>query len=309
MSSRGEVTAGRDKRRRPRGYDPDWRPRAATLALLEQVDAVLEEYEDYLPLSVRQIFYRLVAGHGYEKTERGYGRLADCLVRARRAKRVPFAVIRDDSAGGLVDRHFDSREDFEDDAAKRIRDYRLDRQTGQPVRLELFCEAAGMRDQLWNAVSGYTVPVYSGGGFDSLTAQYQLARRALSRDVPTVVLHVGDFDPSGASIFTSLTENAAAFVEADRVLQTQRIEAVRVALTAEQVEAGELPTAPPKPTDSRSTTWRGETCQLEALAPDDLAEIVLAAVRERIDEDVRNDVLWTEKYDRDELLGLPPGTT
>ncbi len=207
----------------------------------------------------------------------------------------------------MRDRHYASLEDFQDEHAERIRDYRLDHQAGQDVRLELFCEAAGMRDQLWRAVAEYSVPVYSGGGFDSLTAQYQLAARALGRDVPTVVLHVGDFDPSGASIFTSLTENAAAFVEADRVLATQRIEAVRVALTAEQVEEGELPTAPPKATDSRSTAWRGQTCQLEALAPDDLAAIVLAAVREWIDEDARADVVQIEKQDRNYLLGLPRG--
>jgi hypothetical protein len=52
---------------RPRGF-VDWRPRAATLALLDKVQGVLDEYADYLPLTVRQVFYRLVGAHGYDKT-------------------------------------------------------------------------------------------------------------------------------------------------------------------------------------------------------------------------------------------------
>ena len=82
----GKITAGRENgRTRPRGY-ADWRPQAKTRVLLDQVNDVLVEYEDYLPLSVRQIFYRLVATRGYPKDERAYDRLAEALVRARRAR-------------------------------------------------------------------------------------------------------------------------------------------------------------------------------------------------------------------------------
>ena len=39
------------------------------MELLEQVRSILAEYADYLPLTVRQVFYRLVGVHGYDKTE------------------------------------------------------------------------------------------------------------------------------------------------------------------------------------------------------------------------------------------------
>jgi hypothetical protein len=55
-------------RTRVRGFAP-WTPRASTEQLLAQVDLVLAEYVDHLPLTLRQIFYRLVGAHGYEKTE------------------------------------------------------------------------------------------------------------------------------------------------------------------------------------------------------------------------------------------------
>jgi hypothetical protein len=41
-----------------------------------------------------------------------------------------------------------------------------------------------------------------------------IAARALGRDAPTILLHVGDLDPSGESIFEAMAADAAAFVEA-----------------------------------------------------------------------------------------------
>ena len=46
-------------RTRVRGFAP-WSPEKATLALLDQVQGILDEYVDHLPLTIRQIFYRLV---------------------------------------------------------------------------------------------------------------------------------------------------------------------------------------------------------------------------------------------------------
>ena len=59
---------------RPRGFAP-WNPTAESRALIETVRAILDEYRAYLPLTVRQIFYRLVCAHDYEKTEQAYERL------------------------------------------------------------------------------------------------------------------------------------------------------------------------------------------------------------------------------------------
>jgi hypothetical protein len=120
---------------------------------------------------------------------------------------------------------------------------------------------------------------------------------------------VGDFDPSGESIFTAMTEDAAEFVKADRVIMTQRIDAVRVALTQKQVELFELPTTPPKKTDKRSENWTGDgTCQLEALAPDLLAELITAAIDDFLDLDTYHGQLGQEHGERARLLALPAGS-
>jgi hypothetical protein len=303
----GEFTAGRENRhRRPKGYAA-WRPQANTRHLLEQVNAVLDEYAEHLPLTVRQIYYRLVGGYGYEKTEQAYKRLGEHLVRARRAKLIAFDAVRDDTVLSYSSPWHEGVEDFWNETGRRIRNYQRDRQTGQRVRVELWCEAAGMAPQLARVADAYSVPVYATGGFGSLTAVRQIADRALARTMPTVLLHVGDYDPSGESIFAAVAEDAAAFVEADRIVNTLRIRPVRVALTAAQVELYQLPTAPPKPSDSRSRHWDGGTCQLEALAPDLLAQLVREAIAHELNLDSLAAQIVREDDDRLELWrGLPP---
>src|SRR5215831_21247535 len=100
MDAIGELLGGAERTRtRPRAFAL-WSPRQDTLELIARVNAVLGEYQDHLPLTLRQIFYRLVGAHGYEKTERAYERLGEHLVRARRARLIPMEAIRDD--GGSV---------------------------------------------------------------------------------------------------------------------------------------------------------------------------------------------------------------
>lgn len=79
---------------RVKGFAP-WNPQGKTLAMLDDVDAVLIEYREHLPLTIRQVFYRLVA-KAYPKSERFYDSLQEAIGRARRSGRIAFADIRDD---------------------------------------------------------------------------------------------------------------------------------------------------------------------------------------------------------------------
>jgi hypothetical protein len=302
----GEITACRKNGRRPVGY-VDWRPQRKTLVLLDQIAEILEEYEAYLPLTIRQIFYVLVGRFDYPKNENAYERLGEKLNRARRARLIRFSHIRDDDV--LVSQHtcYGGIEDFHDETASRARRYRLDRQATQRQYIELWCEAAGMVDQLSRVATEFSVPVYTNGRQLSLTAIRGIANRALDRDKPTVILQVGDHDPTGVSIYERIGLDAGAFVEADAVIKTQRLEVVRVALTPEQVAEHDLPEGlPPKETDARSKGWDGPTHQLEALPPDVLAEIVREAIADRLDIVRLSNRVQEERRHRAMLLGLPP---
>jgi hypothetical protein len=264
--------------------------------LLDQVQAVLDEYRNYLPLTIRQIFYRLVGSVGYEKTERGYDRLCEHLSRARRAEIIPFHAIRDDGGTVLTPYAWNSTKEFldayRDDAAK----LRLDRTDGQETRLAVICEAAGMAPQLARVADPFGVTVMSGGGFDSLTDKYNFARRLLDHDRPTEVLHIGDHDPSGVHMFLAFLEDVEAFT---RELGGEAT-FTRLAVTPAQITRLGLPTAPAKLGDRRA--FNGVTCQAEAIAPDDLAAILLAAIESRIDIDAYRAVLAREEEARRELL-------
>ena len=224
---------------RPRGF-AEWNPRAGTLEVVENAKAVLEEYQKFLPMSIRQIFYRMTQQYGLEKTEQGYKRLVEYIGRARRAGMIPMSAIRDDGF------QFDGLLEVEDAThAKALicnwaESFRLPRQRGQAQHLVVWCEAQGMVPMLQNAVHPYGIRVASSGGFDSLTAQHDMGE--LLAQMNGHVLHLGDFDPSGEHVHLSLSENLRAFAAAFG----GGTEFTRVAVTQGQVEEYRLPTAPPK---------------------------------------------------------------
>ena len=131
LDTQSELLGGAERvRTRVRGFAP-WTPRAETQALLDQVRGVLDEYEAYLPLTIRQIFYRLVGAHEYEKSERAYARLCESLNRARRARLISFDVIRDDGGTILAPDSWNSSREFLDVVRLQATDFKLDRAEGQ----------------------------------------------------------------------------------------------------------------------------------------------------------------------------------
>jgi hypothetical protein len=274
-----------------------WSPQSATLALLAQVNDVLAEYAAYLPLTIRQIFYRLVGSRGYDKTERAYSRLCEHLNRARRDMRISFNAIRDDSADITTTTGWDSAEDLIDQWRTDAEGFRLDRQSGQRSRLLIMVETAGMKPQIEAAVRDWGVPVIGSGGFDSLTAKHDLAQALGQHDGTTEVLHIGDLDPSGVHLFASMAEDVTELIAGHDLPGTAVF--TRLAVTRDQVTTLGLPTAPPKVTDRRA--FDGDTVQAEAIAPDVLAQIVSSAIDSRIDPAVLDAVLAREKHIRDHL--------
>lgn len=305
---------------RPKGYIRGWDPKPEIALVVRQAQAVLEEYRGYGPMTVRQIFYRLVGEHGYPKDEKAYNRLAEYLVRARRAGMISFRRIRDDgtvthAAAEETDRA--AVWEYLTEIVSRPAAYlHLDRNAGQPHYIELWCEAAGMAPMLAQMARYRDVSVYSTGGFSSVTVTWEVAQRIAARDKPTYFLHVGDFDPSGESIFTAMSQDIGSFIASEIggyynsvTGEVKRDEdgrppffiPKRVALTADQVEEFDLPTAPAKVSDSRSAAWVGETTQAEAMPPTLLEEVVKGALDELTDEGALDALVERERDDKERL--------
>jgi hypothetical protein len=286
------MIAAKASRTRVRGY-AGWKPQAKSLVLLGQVQAILIEYHDHLPLTARQIFYRLVGAHGYPKAETAYDRLCEMLNRARRCGRIPWEHIRDDGTVRRDPHCYQDTDELLRTFAAEVNRFRLDRQDGQPVRLLFAVEAGGMVPQVERIAAAYGISVMSSGGFDSVTAKHELAGAA--KEWPAIeVLHIGDHDPSGVHMFSALAEDVRAFVGSGHDIRFTRL-----AVTPEQMEELRLPTAPPKKTDRRA--FRGQTAQAEAIAPSIMAGIIRDAINSRIDHAIRADVLQEEEAAKEAL--------
>lgn len=292
-----------------RGY-AKWKPKAEALYWVRVASQVLDEFQDYWPLSVRQIFYRLVADHGYDKTEAAYNRLTGYLSRSRRAGLLEWNAIRDGGLGrGVHARYFDGEEGFMDAVRRNAETMQLNRQQNQPAVIELWCEAGGMVPILQGIAGPYSCRVNTGGGYDSVTAKHRLAERVRDRaaaGLRTIILHVGDFDGSGEDMANVLHEDARHMVvrqvldgvlagEIDEDYQPEHLrkemanlgshwsrEAIlwaldhfdvqRVALTAKQVVERGVETAPPKPSDSRTVEFvRRNQWVVEELGTDQIS--------------------------------------
>lgn len=296
-----------------------YRPNTETRYWLERAQAVLVEYQDELPLTVRQIFYRLVASDGYDKTEKAYGKLAKMLTRARRASivkgntcpNIPFAAIRDDKLRARQAQFFEDADSFAQSIRDAAESYLLDHQEGQPRVIEMWCEAQGMMPVLDGIAAPYSIRVSSSGGYDSITTKHNLAQRVAERaqeqKLPTLLLHVGDFDGSGEDMFMNMEKDVGTMVY-QLTGSWDWFECERVALTAEQVIDRNVITAPPKDSDSRSPAfidrnwevveWKGDeeiSAQLEALTPTDLRNLFEDVITGHLDLTIYEALLKREE--------------
>ena len=122
-----------------------WKPQKKTEALLADIERVLVEYRSYLPMTVRQVFYRLV-GLGYPKSEGFYDKVQDACNRGRRGGRISFTAIRDDGVSRLGGESltYESPYEFYRDHEELSNYYERSWHADQPAYVAVLCEASGM---------------------------------------------------------------------------------------------------------------------------------------------------------------------
>lgn len=243
-------------------------------------------------VTLRQLFYRLVAVHRLPNTQSAYKGLSRRTAEARRAGTFPDLIDR-----GRQIHRVASWSSPEAALAALVAQYRRDRTEGQDVSLYIGVEKAGLVMQLESWFGDLGVPILALGGYSSQTYVDDVAEHAGDQDRPAVLLYAGDFDPSGEDIDRDFVERTGCF---DKV--------VRVALSAAQVTEYDLPPAIGKSTDSRAGAFmerHGALVQVEldALPPDVLEALYRDALGEWWDESTFDAVLEVETAERARLEG------
>jgi hypothetical protein len=273
-----------------------WKPRSDSGKLVEHILSVVHYYRDngYPAPTSRDVYYDLIGwygkSHGYKKSDKLKRKVYRLLCKMRRAGVVAFEEISDDSSDSLVTRTHRDPQHFWSDIRGRARTYNKDLTANQPKRIIIFTEGQGMVRQLYEVAKDYTIPVYSPGGWDSITLKHDTAARAVweyeNTGRKTVVLHTGDFDPDGVDLFRVFTEDVHAFIEGfgeDPDILVFK----RVMLLAHQVpEYGKtiFSRAELKEKDHRGQRWPYDfKAELQSLSLEDRLPIMREAIEAEVD--------------------------
>ena len=164
-----------------------WQP------VLEEAAAVVESYDSGVTL--RQLFYRLVARQRIPNSEYAYKKLSERTAMARRRGAFPDLIDRTRTIH--VDRGFAGPAE----ALQRLADaYRRDRTEGQATSIYLGAEKAGYVELLRSWFEPLGLPVLALGGYASQTYVDEVVADVRTQDRRAVMLYAGDFDATGLDI-------------------------------------------------------------------------------------------------------------
>lgn len=252
------------------------RSRAEIEALKETIIKVVASDP---PMTVRQIFYRLVAAGAIEKTEAQYQQTVVRLLTEMRIEgTIPFHWIVDHSRRRQVTETFDSVAEALEDTA---RFYRRSALKESPAYIEVWVEKEALSGVLWDVTSDYDVPLMASKGMPSITFLHSTAeairREWRYRGRPSFIYQFGDHDPTGALIPKTIENRLREFCPGiDFAVE-------RVALTEEQIDEYSLPTRPTKREgNSHAKSFKGESVELDALPPSTLREMVREVIERHI---------------------------
>ena len=264
------------------------------LEYLRQVQAVLDELRAYWPLTLRQVYYQLVAGLVIENNRSTYQKLSRILAKARIDNRVPWEALEDRARTMLESAGYVEKSDFvETELFNFLRGYRRDLLQSQPVALEVWIEKDALSRVCYNAAFPYCVPVIVARGFSSVSYVNECRKRVEANaraGKQTVILYFGDLDPSGWEMLPSMLETLRGEMGLEKLVEGQRC-----ALTPEQVEAYNLPRSVDamKDTDTRTPKFKAMlrsqgyddtlAVELDALPPAVLEDLTREAIERKLD--------------------------
>lgn len=309
------------------------------VALIKTCDKIVTEYARAgRDLTLRQLYYQLVAhdhfpdsrkwarlptgkwvrdDNGTKNAEPNYDWLGTVMTDARMAGLIDWNT--------MVDRtRATSSNPFWVNPAQLIGNvagaYHEDLWATQPHRVMCMIEKEALSGMLENTCPALDVPYLSCRGYMSMSEMWRVGQRiirwwedgrrttglagrtALREGQPTIILHLGDHDPSGIDMTRDIADRLAIFCEHH---DCPAPEVRRIALTMEQVRQYDPPPNPAKLSDSRCAAYiqeyGDESWELDAMPAEDLEALITESITELIDSEAMDEAMARMEKQRETI--------
>lgn len=257
-------------------------------------------------LTVRQLYYQLVARGYIPNSQESYKRLVSILTNARLAGSFPFDWLLDRTREARPGRFSGDQVSIESALRSAARELRSapeswlwrDRWLGQSTHVSVWVEKEALAGVFEGPCEELGVAWFVLRGYSSLSALSQWVDHVAAACGPggsierAVVLYFGDHDPDGWEIPRSAERNVHAIAEV-RGIYLPPVVFERVALVYDQIEQYNPPPFPAKETSSRYDSYIREhglrdAWELDALRPNTLAAMIRDRVEQHFDPEIRD---------------------
>lgn len=275
-------------------------------AILPAAARIVRSYKT-TGVTLRQLFYRLVAAEMLPNTQQAYGSLSANTAEARRGESKYV-----DSFPALIDNNREvTRPELwrnAQEAADWLHDrYMEPRAAEQEFNIYVGVEKKGLVAQLFQWFAPLGLPVVALGGYPSQTLCDEVREEIDDDGRPAVLIYAGDFDADGEDIPRDFEARVGEFYEVKRV-----------ALLPEQVETMALPPQPGKWTSARAQGFAAKYAdlfedvygvdlvqiELDAIPPTDLRRIYQEGVDEFYDRRALEPALAHERVEKAKIAAL-----
>lgn len=266
--------------------------RSESLRLIDIINSVIEEYtaQGY-DLTLRQVYYQLVARDYIPNNERSYKNTGNLINDARMAGLIDWLAIQDRTRNIRRNSHWTSPADI---MGSVLYSYAIDRRADQPNYIEVWVEKDALIGIVQQISTSLDVPCFSCRGYVSASEMWAAAQRfnKQGRRERRVILHLGDHDPSGKDMTRDIADRLDTF--------GSEVEVRRIALNWDQIDEYSPPPNPAKLTDSRASAYiqefGTESWELDALEP----KVLTSLIREQVDS-LTDKGLWLDAIHREEV--------
>lgn len=273
-------------------FKPDSRAR------IGHANAIIEEYADQgFALTLRQLYYQFVSRDLLPNTVQSYKNLGTLISDARLAGLVDWDSIEDRTRAIRELAHWDSPSEIVTSCARQYRVAKWDWQTRY---VEVWIEKDALVGVIEGVCRELDVPYFSCRGYTSQSEMWVAGQRLIGKEEAgkeTIILHLGDHDPSGIDMTRDIRDRLELF--------GSTVDVRRIALTQDQLDEYEPPPNPAKVTDSRYAKYAAEygeeSWELDALEPAVLRDLISDTVGGLIDRGGWDLAVKKEKADRRKL--------